>query len=72
MAANTQDINRTRAWRRSSRCTPGKNCVEVGRDDAGVIIRDSKCDATLPAVNDLRWAMFLTHCQAIATSAIKS
>lgn len=53
----------SRTWFRSSHCNPGKNCVEVGRADAGVIIRDSKSWTTLHALDDVRWTAFLAHCR---------
>lgn len=55
----------SRTWLRSSLCNPGKNCVEVGRADDGVIIRDSKSWTTLHALDDVQWAAFLAHCRAI-------
>lgn len=63
MAAEVQEINRTGIWRRSSRCNPGKNCVEVGRADTGVLIRDSKGGSTLRALDAAQWTAFLSHCR---------
>lgn len=62
----SQDVNPTRLWIRSSRCTPGKNCVEVGRSDTEVIIRDSKSRSTLGGLEAAPWMAFLAHCRAIA------
>lgn len=62
MAADVRD---SQTWCRSSRCNPGKNCVEVGRVGSGVIIRDSKSWTTLHTLDDLQWTAFLAHCRAI-------
>jgi uncharacterized protein DUF397 len=66
MAADVRDTSSNRFWLRSSHCTPKKNCVEVGHDDNGVIIRDSKSNTTLHPVDDVRWTAFLSHCRAIS------
>ena len=65
MAADVRDNRSDRFWLRSSRCTPKKNCVEVGHDDSGVIIRDSKSSTTLRPLDEAHWTAFLTHCRAI-------
>lgn len=47
-------------WTRSSRCTPGNNCVELrlGRDAVGV--RDSKnVDGEVLTFTRVRWISFL-------------
>lgn len=54
MAADVRGI-----WLRSSQCTPGKNCVEIGRSDAGAVIRDSKSGLELRTPNDVDWAALL-------------
>jgi Domain of unknown function (DUF397) len=64
MAADVRDIN-SRIWLRSSLCTPGKNCAEVGHTDGGVIIRDSKSKTALHAVSTASWTAFLTHCRTL-------
>jgi hypothetical protein len=64
MAADVQDID-SWIWHRSSLCTPGKNCVEVGHTDAGVIIRDSKSETALHAVNNASWTAFLARCRRL-------
>jgi hypothetical protein len=63
MAADVRDTSSNRLWLRSSACTPGKNCVEVGRDGSRVIIRDSKTSNSLHPLDDARWTAFLTHCR---------
>jgi uncharacterized protein DUF397 len=65
MAADVRNTNPTRGWHRSSRCTPGKNCVEIGRARIGVVIRDSKSRSALRAIDDVPWAAFLAHCRAM-------
>lgn len=64
MAADGRDIHAT-TWLRSSRCTPGKNCVELADGRAGMIIRDSKSAATLPPLDSAAWSTFLKHCRAM-------
>lgn len=64
MASDVREGNPPSSWLRSSRCTPNKNCVEVRRVDAGVIIRDSKSRATLRTLGDHPWATFLARCRA--------
>lgn len=59
-----QDVNLARLWIRSSHCTPGKNCVEIGRCDTMVIIRDSKSRSTLGELEVAPWMAFLAHCRA--------
>jgi hypothetical protein len=66
MATDVRDINSGQIWLRSSRCNPGKNCVEVGHTEAGVIIRDSKSRTALHALNEVSWTAFLTHCRTQA------
>jgi hypothetical protein len=60
MAADVRDI-----WLRSSSCTPGKNCVEIGRSGTGVVIRDSKGGAELRTSDGVGWAAFLAHCRTL-------
>jgi hypothetical protein len=62
MGADARDISHTAAWRRSSRCSPQLNCVEVSRAGANVIIRDSKGKDALHALDSAQWRTFLTHC----------
>lgn len=62
MGADVQDVKHTATWRRSSRCNPEWNCVEVGRVDTKVIIRDSKGKIALRALGSTQWAAFLAHC----------
>jgi hypothetical protein len=71
MAADVRGGTVNRKWLRSSRCTPTKNCVEIGATDTGVIIRDSKSGTTLRAVGAVPWAAFLAHCRAIRRPVIK-
>lgn len=66
MAADVRDTDASRSWLRSSFCTPGKNCVEVGREGGDVVIRDSKSSAALRPLDDVRWTVFLAHCRAIS------
>jgi hypothetical protein len=65
MAADVRDTDPIRIWVRSSRCNPGKNCVEIGRADQGVVIRDSKSGTTLRTLEDTSWTAFLALCRAI-------
>ena len=65
MAAGVRDISSSRTWVRSSACTPEKNCVEVGRTRAGVVIRDSKSKTALHALADVPWTAFLAHCRTV-------
>ncbi len=65
MAADVRDIDATGFWLRSSHCTPKKNCVEVGCDGRGVVIRDSKSSIALQPLDYVRWTAFLAHCRAI-------
>ena len=65
MGADAQEGSRTSAWRRSSRCNPDFNCVEVGRSEAGVIIRDSKGKVALHALDSAQWRGFLVHCHTL-------
>ena len=51
-----------RNWRRSSRCTPNNNCVELSIADGAVAVRDSKNSASLPLMFDHRqWRDFLAR-----------
>jgi hypothetical protein len=52
-------------WRRSTRCAPTKNCVELARAGHDVVVRDSKSTATLHPFDDAGWTPFLTHCRAL-------
>lgn len=54
MAADVRDT-----WLRSSSCTPGKNCVEIGRSGTDVIIRDSKSGLEIRTSNAVGWATLL-------------
>lgn len=67
MAADIRDIHRTATWVRSSRCGPtaNSNCVEVGLDVAGILIRDSKGEAILGAFDVSSWSTFLARCRAM-------
>lgn len=65
MAADVRDTKTSRAWLRSSSCTPGKNCVEIGRTGTGVIIRDSKSRSALRTLDADPWAALLAHCRAM-------
>jgi hypothetical protein len=67
MAADVRDIPRTPTWLRSSRCGPqaNTNCVEVGRGEEGVLIRDSKGAAILGAFTDVQWSTFLASCRTM-------
>lgn len=64
MAADGRHIDTT-TWLRSSRCTPGKNCVEIAGCHAGMIVRDSKCAATLHPFDGASWSVFLTRCRVV-------
>lgn len=66
MAADARDTDAIRLWLRSSHCTPGKNCLEVGRDGGDVVIRDSKSRTTLPPLDGVHWTVFLAHCRTLA------
>ena len=59
------DVNTAGGWLRSSRCNPEWNCVEIGRAGARVIIRDSKGEITLHAVDRAQWTALLAHCRAL-------
>lgn len=63
MAADVQDAIRAGFWRRSSRCHPDWNCVEVGKIGASVIVRDSKGKIALHALGPRQWAALLAHCR---------
>lgn len=65
MGAYVEDINRIGTWLRSSRCNPEWNCVEVGRANTRVIIRDSKGKVALHALGSMQWAAFLAHCRTM-------
>ncbi|HEU5485475.1 MAG TPA: DUF397 domain-containing protein [Microlunatus sp.] len=64
MAADVRDIKPSRTWLRSSSCTPGKNCVEIGHVGTRVVIRDSKSRRTLRGLGTVAWFALLTHCRA--------
>lgn len=51
----------TRKWVRSSRCRPDGICVELNRDDGGVVrVRDSKSGGEpVLAFQDRPWSAFL-------------
>jgi hypothetical protein len=65
MAADGRDTNHTETWRRSSRCTPGKNCVELARTRRDVVVRDSKSTWTLRPFDGACWTTFLAHCRTL-------
>jgi hypothetical protein len=65
MAADVRGTDQARTWRRSSSCTPGKNCVEIGRVGTGMVIRDSKSTTALHGVSAAPWAALLAHCRAM-------
>ena len=65
MAAGVRDTRTTRTWLRSSQCTPGKNCVEIGRSDGDVIIRDSKSRKVLGGLGAVAWVALLAHCRTM-------
>ena len=65
MTADVRNSDSTGTWRRSSRCNPEWNCVEVGRAGASVIIRDSKGKIALPALDSAQWTALLAHCRAM-------
>jgi len=65
MAADVRDTEPVGMWRRSSHCTPGKNCVEIRSISAGMIIRDSKSRAALRAVAAAPWAALVMHCRSM-------
>jgi hypothetical protein len=65
MAADVRDTSTARTWLRSSSCTPGKNCVEIGHASVGVLIRDSKSRSALRVPDGTPWATFLAHCRAM-------
>jgi hypothetical protein len=49
-------------WRRSSRCTPNNNCVELSIASGAVAVRDSKNLASLPLMFGHRqWRDFLAR-----------
>jgi hypothetical protein len=60
MAADDQDN-----WRRSTRCTPTKNCVELAHTGHDVVVRDSKSTTTLHPIDGAGWTAFLTHCRTL-------
>lgn len=64
MAADVHATEVRRIWVKSSRCGPGKNCVELCRDEDGMLVRDSKSRAVLPALTDNQWIALLAHCRA--------
>lgn len=63
MAAGVSDRHHSGFWIRSSRCGPGKNCVEFRRRGAAVLVRDSKSRAVLPALDRTQWIAFVAHCR---------
>jgi hypothetical protein len=65
MAADVQGVIGAGFWRRSSRCSPEWNCVEVGKIDESLIIRDSKGRIALRALDTRQWAALLAHCRAM-------
>jgi hypothetical protein len=58
------DVGDKRTWHRSSYCTPGKNCVEVGNARNGVVVRDSKSWLELRVLDRSHWVAFLAHCRS--------
>ena len=47
-AAGASQVRCSGLWRRSSRCTPNNNCVELSYADDTVAVRDSKNSISLP------------------------
>jgi hypothetical protein len=64
MATDVPGTEVSHIWVKSSRCGPGKNCVELRRDGAAVLVRDSKSRAVLPALDGDQWIALLAHCRA--------
>lgn len=65
MGANIADTGHSATWRRSTRCSPNLNCVEVSRNDPGVIIRDSKGKVALRVLDSAQWMTFLRYCRTM-------
>lgn len=63
MAADVRGAEVSRIWIRSSRCGPGKNCVELSRDGRDMLVRDSKSQTVLAALDHDQWIALLAHCR---------
>ncbi len=63
---DTQNINISGAWIRSSRCGPQHNCVELIYDGAGIVVRDSKREPTSVLTFDQEsWSTFVLRCRSM-------
>jgi len=60
--AGVSQVRRSGLWRRSSRCTPHNNCVELSFAGAAVAVRDSKnSDSLSLRFGRRQWKDFLAR-----------
>ena len=55
-------VDHSDTWKRSSRCTPNNNCVELSLADGTMAVRDSKNSGSLPLqFGHRQWKDFLAR-----------